>query len=109
MKKINFRKSSGLVPVIIQEDTTGEVLMLGYMSQEAWQKTLKEGFVYFWSRERKKLWLKGETSGNKLKVKQIFTDCDRDSLLIKVELIGKFVCHLGKKSCFSDSLNSRSS
>lgn len=104
MKKINFRKSSGLVPVIIQEDTTGEVLMLGYMSQEAWQKTLKEGFVYFWSRRRKKLWLKGEKSGNKFVVKKILLDCDEDTILIQVKLISQGACHKGNKSCFNNLL-----
>lgn len=89
-----------LIPVIIQEDKTGEVLMLGYMNQEALEKTRQEGYVYFWSRKRKRLWMKGEESGNKLKVKKIFRDCDRDALLIQIELIGKYACHENKKSCF---------
>lgn len=89
-----------LIPVIIQEDKTGDVLMLGYMNQEAFQKTKKEGFVYFWSRSRGKLWKKGETSGNFLKVKKISVDCDNDTLLIQVRLIGNAVCHTGNKSCF---------
>ncbi len=89
-----------LIPAIIQEKATGEVLMLGYMNSEALMKTKKEGFVYFWSRKRKRLWLKGETSGNKLRVKKILTDCDKDSLLIKVELVGENVCHKGFRSCF---------
>jgi phosphoribosyl-AMP cyclohydrolase len=104
MKKLKFQKKDGLIPVIIQEDNSGEVLMLGYMNAEALQKSIKEGFVYFWSRERKKLWMKGEESGNKLKVKQIITDCDKDAVLIKVQLIGKNVCHSGNKSCFSNKI-----
>ncbi len=89
-----------LIPAIIQENSTGEILMLGYMNKEALEMTKKEGVVYFWSRKRKRLWLKGETSENKLKVIRIFTDCDNDTLLLQVELIGTSVCHLGEKSCF---------
>lgn len=98
----NFQRPNRLIPVIIQENKTGEVLMLGYMNKEALDRTQKEGIVHFWSRKRKKLWMKGETSGNRLKAKRIFTDCDNDSFLIKVELIGKSVCHKGTKSCFKD-------
>lgn len=89
-----------LVPIIVQEEKTKEVLMLGYMNDESFDKTLETGWVYFWSRRRNNLWLKGEKSGNKLKVKEIYSDCDNDSLLVKVELIGKSVCHTGNKSCF---------
>lgn len=104
MKSIDFTKQNGLVPAVIQEAGTGEILMLGYMNSEALQKTQETGWVHFWSRKRQKLWMKGEESGNKLKVKEIFTDCDNDSLLVKVELIGKNVCHTGKKSCFYTKL-----
>lgn len=100
MKNLNFEKQNGLLPVIIQEEKTGVVLMLGYMSKEALEKTRKNNFVYFWSRSRGELWRKGETSGNTLKVKEIFLDCDNDTLLIRVKLIGNAVCHTGKKSCF---------
>lgn len=93
-----------LIPAIIQNAITKDVLMLGYMNRKALTKTMKTGFVYFWSRKRKKLWMKGEESGNKLKVKQIFIDCDADALLIKVELIGKAACHTGSKSCFQNML-----
>lgn len=89
-----------LTPVIIQENKTNQVLMLGYMNTGALERTKKTGLVYFWSRKRKKIWLKGETSGNKLKVKKIYTDCDKDTLLIVVKLIGEIVCHDGYKSCF---------
>lgn len=97
---INFEKGNGLIPAIIQGYNSGEVLMLGFMNQESLQKTLKSGWVYFWSRSRNKLWMKGEESGNKLKVKSVYKDCDNDSLLIKVELIGNNVCHTGNKTCF---------
>lgn len=103
-RNLNFQRSNGLIPAIIQEEKTGQVLMLGYMNKEAFEKTKETDFVYFWSRKRKKLWMKGETSGNTLKVKMIITDCDRDALLIKVKLAGNAVCHKRKKSCFSDSL-----
>lgn len=90
-----------LTPAIIQDNKTQEVLMLGYINKEALQKTLKTGWVYFWSRSKKRLWMKGEESGNKLQVKEIFQDCDEDTILIKVELIGKNICHTGNKTCFS--------
>lgn len=98
---IDFRKGNKLVPAVVQDYQSGEVLMLGYMNQEAFQKTLESGWVYFWSRSRGKLWMKGEESGNKLRVKGILLDCDGDSVLIKTELIGKNVCHTGNKTCFS--------
>ena len=104
MRKLKFQKKDGLIPIIIQDGKSGDVLMLGYMNQEALEKTQEEGFVFFWSRERKKLWMKGEESGNKLEVKQISTDCDRDAVLIKVQLIGKNVCHTGNKSCFTNKI-----
>ena len=97
---INFDKSNGLVPAVIQDNNSGEVLMIGFMNQEALKKTLDSGWVYFWSRSRNKLWKKGEESGNRLKVRDIYKDCDQDALLIKVDLIGKSVCHTGNKTCF---------
>ncbi|OGE64549.1 phosphoribosyl-AMP cyclohydrolase [Candidatus Daviesbacteria bacterium RIFCSPLOWO2_02_FULL_36_7] len=105
---IDFKKGNGLVPAIVQDYKSNEVLMLGYMNEEAIKKTLKSGWVYFWSRSRKKIWMKGEESGNKLKVKDIFIDCDGDTLLIKAELKGKAVCHTGKKTCFYDTLTKES-
>ncbi len=107
MKKqtINFKKGYGLVPTIIQEDKTGLILMLGYMNQLALEKTQETGFVYFWSRSRQKLWMKGEESGNKLKVKSIITDCDCDAILIKAELMGSAVCHTGSYSCFFNEIS----
>lgn len=98
---INVKKIKELIPVIIQDEKSKDVLMLGYMNEEALLKTKQTGFVCFWSRKRKKLWKKGETSGNKLKVKEIYIDCDKDTFLIKVELQGKYVCHKGTKACFT--------
>ena len=97
---IDFKKNSGLVPAIIQDYKTNEVYMLGYMNETALEKTQETGFVHFWSRSRKKLWMKGEESGNKLKMTELYIDCDNDTILIKVELIGACVCHTGSKSCF---------
>ena len=104
-KTLDFKKGDGLIPAIIQDNKTGVVLMLGYMNTEAFEKTTATGFVNFWSRSRQKLWLKGEESGNKLKVKSIFTDCDYDTILIKVELIGNAACHTGSYSCFFNDLS----
>ena len=107
MQKINFEKGSGLVPTIIQDVETNAILMLGYMNEQALEKTLETGYVYFWSRSRKKLWIKGEESGNSLNVKEIFSDCDDDALLIKAELVGTNVCHTGNKSCFFTKLRKK--
>ena len=104
MRKVSFSIPDGLLPVIIQEVKSLEVLMLGYMNMEALTKTIDTGFVFFWSRSRNKLWKKGETSGNKLKVKKIYTDCDKDTLLIKAELMGENACHKGCKSCFHQKI-----
>lgn len=103
MKKvmqIDFKKNNGLVPAVIQDDTSGAVYMVGYMNKLSYEKTRETGYVYFWSRSRNMLWKKGETSGNMLKVKRIQMDCDGDTLLIRVVLIGSNVCHTGSRSCF---------
>ena len=97
---LDFQKSDGLVTAVIQDHASGRVLMVGYMNQEAFQKTVETGFATFYSRSRRKLWLKGETSGHRLVVKDIATDCDRDALLIRVEALGPGVCHEGYRSCF---------
>lgn len=89
----------GLIPAIIQDEATGEVLMMGYMNRESIEKTIQSGRVHFWSRSRQKLWLKGESSGHYQEVKQIYFDCDADTLLIKVNQIGG-ACHTGYRSCF---------
>lgn len=101
MNQIDFDKGNGLVPAIIQDFNTLQVLMTGYMNEEAFQKTINEGKVTFFSRSRKRLWTKGETSGNYLIVKEITADCDGDTLLVKVEPAGP-VCHTGAFSCFGD-------
>jgi phosphoribosyl-AMP cyclohydrolase / phosphoribosyl-ATP pyrophosphohydrolase len=100
-KEINFTKNNGLIPAIIQDDKTRDVFMLGYMNEVALGKTKETGFVHFWSRSRNKLWMKGEESGNRLKVKDIFIDCDNDTILITAELLGMYVCHTGKRTCFN--------
>ncbi len=100
MIKLDFTKIGGLIPAVIQDHRTGEVLMLGFMNEESWNLTQKEGAVVFYSRSRKKLWKKGETSGHVQIVKEISVDCDDDALLIKVEQVGGAACHTGHRSCF---------
>lgn len=102
--KIDFDKSNGLVPVVIQDHQTLEVLMLGYMNAEAFEKTQNEGKVTFFSRSKNRLWTKGEESGNFLTVKSIHLDCDNDTLLIKAEPVGP-TCHTGSRSCFNTNFN----
>ena len=97
---VNFAKLDGLLPAIIQDAGTLEVLMLGFMNQEAWEKTLATGRVHYFSRTRQKLWCKGETSGHVQLVKEIYLDCDDDTVLIKVEQVGGATCHTGYRSCF---------
>ncbi len=98
--KLDFDKLGGLVPAVIQDRATGRVLMVGFMNEEAFRKTVETGFATFYSRSRNKLWMKGETSGHRLVVKEISTDCDQDSLLVRVEPLGPGVCHEGYQSCF---------
>jgi len=98
--KLDFSKLNGLLTAVIQDHKTGRVLMVGFMNQEAFDKTVETGSVTFYSRSRNKLWLKGETSGHRLVVKEISTDCDHDALLVKVEALGPGVCHEGYQSCF---------
>ena len=100
MIKLDFEKSNGLIPAVIQDYKSGEVLMLGFMSPESWKKSLDDGEVVYFSRTKKRLWKKGETSGHVQKIKEIYVDCDSDTLLIKVEQIGGAACHTGHRSCF---------
>jgi len=103
--EINFDKMQGLVPAIVQEVVSGEVLMLGFMNPKACELTLSTGYVTFFSRTRNQLWTKGETSGNRLKVLAADLDCDRDTLLLQVEVEGAgVVCHEGTRSCFTQRL-----
>ena len=99
---LDFDKAGGLIAGIVQDATTGEVLMLGFLNEESYRKTLETGFVTFWSRSRNKLWMKGETSGNRLRVVSAATDCDSDALLFRVQVEGDgLVCHEGTVSCFT--------
>ena len=101
---LDFKKMDGLVTAVIQDYASGRVLMVGFMNEEAFQKTVETGFAVFFSRSRNKLWLKGETSGHRLVVKEISTDCDRDAVLVRVEALGPGVCHEGYQSCFARRL-----
>ena len=103
--KIDFAKDNGLVAGIVQDAASGQVLMLGFLNEESYRKTVDSGFVTFWSRTRSKLWMKGETSGNRLRVVEAATDCDNDALLFKVVVEGDgLVCHEGTVSCFTKSI-----
>ena len=103
--ELDFDKMEGLLPAIVQDASNNEILMLGFMNSEAWQRTLSLGYVTFFSRTRSQLWTKGETSGNRLKLVSASTDCDRDTLLLQVEVEGSgLVCHEGTRSCFTKSL-----
>ena len=99
--KINFSKSDGLVPCVVQDANTNVVLMLGFMNEEAYQKTLREKRVTFFSRSKQRLWTKGETSGNFLALQEILIDCDQDTLLVKANPVGP-VCHTGADTCFNE-------
>jgi phosphoribosyl-AMP cyclohydrolase len=102
---IDFSKAGGMVAGIVQDASTHEVLMLGFLNDESYRKTLESGFVTFWSRTRNKLWMKGETSGNRLRVVSAATDCDNDALLFRVHVEGDgLVCHEGTVSCFTKPL-----
>ena len=97
---IDFEKTGGLVPAIVQDWKTGEVLMIANMNAESWARTRETGKACFWSRSRKKLWQKGETSGHVQIIKEAYLDCDNDALLLKVEQLGGAACHTGYRSCF---------
>lgn len=104
--EIDFEKMAGLTPAIVQDAGNGEILMLGFMNRDAWERTLSSGYVTFYSRTRNKLWMKGETSGNRLKLLSATTDCDRDTLLLQVEVEGAgVVCHEGTRSCFTKAIS----
>jgi phosphoribosyl-AMP cyclohydrolase len=103
--EIDFDKMQGLAPAVIQDASTGELLMLGFMNCAALDMTLRTGFVTFYSRTRQALWTKGESSGNRLQVVSAFTDCDRDTILLRVRVLGEGkVCHTGTRSCFTQEL-----
>ena len=97
---LRFDKGGGLLPAIAQDHETNEILMMAYINQESWQKTLETGKVHYWSRSRGKLWLKGESSNHVQLVKEILVDCDEDTVVFKVEQLGGAACHKGYRSCF---------
>ncbi len=100
MVSLDFEKGGGLLPAIVQDDSSGEVLMLAYMNEDSWKKTLETGKAVFWSRSRRSLWMKGEQSGHFQIVREIRIDCDDDTILLKVEQVGGAACHTGYRSCF---------
>jgi phosphoribosyl-AMP cyclohydrolase len=106
MIELAFAKGAhGLLPAIVQDYQTGEVLMLAYINQLAWEKTLQTGKAHYWSRSRSSLWLKGETSGHVQVIKEILVDCDQDAVIYKVEQLGGAACHTGYRSCFHQTVN----
>jgi phosphoribosyl-AMP cyclohydrolase len=104
--ELAFEKQDGLVPAIAQDYSSGEVLMMAYMNEEAWRKTLDTGIVHYWSRSRQSLWKKGEKSGNVQEVREIRVDCDMDCVLLKVRQVGDAACHTGYRSCFFNVVRS---
>ncbi len=108
MIKLDFEKTGGLIPVIVADYDSGDVLMLAYMNPAAWENTLKTGKATYYSRSRNKLWVKGETSGHTQAVREIRIDCDRDTLLLKVDQAGGAACHKGYRSCFHTKVDNGS-
>lgn len=98
--EIDFNKGDGIVPVIAQDYVTGDVLMMAYMNSEAFKLSQSTGYAHYWSRSKKRIWKKGETSGHVQEIKEIYVDCDNDTLLVKVIQIGEAACHEGYRSCF---------
>jgi phosphoribosyl-AMP cyclohydrolase len=106
--ELDFDKMGGLLPAVVQDASGGEVLMVGFMNRQALERTLESGYVTFFSRTRNQLWMKGESSGNRLRVLSAHTDCDRDTLLLRVEVEGAgLVCHRGTRSCFTELIPKR--
>ena len=100
MIELDFEKQGGLVPTIVQDADSGEVLMLAYINQESWELTLQTRIAHYWSRSRNKLWKKGESSGNIQEIREIRVDCDSDTVLLKIKQVGDAACHTGYRSCF---------
>lgn len=100
MITLDFSKGNGLLPAVVQEYGSGKVLMLAYINRASWEKTLSTGEAHYWSRSRQDLWHKGGTSGHVQKIREIYADCDNDSVLFKVEQVGGAACHAGYESCF---------
>jgi phosphoribosyl-AMP cyclohydrolase len=108
MIELNFKKMGGLIPAVVQDYKTGEVLMLAFMNQAAWEATLATGKATYYSRTRQELWIKGKTSGNMQIIKEIRIDCDDDTVVLKVDQVGGAACHTGHKSCFYKKVEDRS-
>jgi phosphoribosyl-AMP cyclohydrolase len=106
MIELDFSKGNGLLPAIVQDFGSGRVLMLAYINKASWEKTLETGEAHYWSRSRQELWHKGGTSGHIQKIKEIYIDCDNDTVLFKVEQMGGAACHLGYESCFFKKVDS---
>lgn len=100
MDTLRFDKGNGLLPAIVQEYDTNEVLMVAYINEEAWRKTMETGKAHYWSRSRNKIWLKGESSSHYQMIKEVLVDCDEDTVIYKVEQLGGAACHKGYRSCF---------
>ncbi len=105
MIKLAFEKGNGLLPAIAQDHISGKVLMLAYINEAAWKKTLETGEAHYWSRSRQELWHKGGTSGHVQKIKEIYADCDNDTVVFKVEQVGGAACHTGYESCFHQKVD----
>ncbi|MBN2033154.1 MAG: phosphoribosyl-AMP cyclohydrolase [Deltaproteobacteria bacterium] len=106
MVKLDFKKGGGLIPAVVQDFSSGKVLMLAYINQASWEKTLESGEAHYWSRSRGELWHKGGTSGHVQKVREILVDCDSDTVLFRVEQSGGAACHEGYESCFYRKISS---
>jgi phosphoribosyl-AMP cyclohydrolase len=100
MIELDFKKGGGLLPAIVQDHASRKVLMLAYVNQSSWEKTLETGEAHYWSRSRREIWHKGGTSGHVQRIKEIFVDCDNDTVLLKVEQVGGAACHTGFETCF---------
>lgn len=105
MIELDFSKFDGLLPAVAQDQATGKILMVAFMNQQAWDKTLETGEAHYWSRSRQELWRKGGTSGHVQKIKQIWVDCDDDTVVLEVEQLGGAACHTGHASCFYRRVN----
>ena len=105
MIELDFTKQNGLLPAIVQDYTSGKVLMLAYINEASWKKTLETGEAHYWSRSRRELWHKGGTSGHVQKVKETYADCDNDTVLLKVEQVGGAACHTGYETCFHQKID----
>jgi phosphoribosyl-AMP cyclohydrolase len=106
MIPLNFAKGDGLLPAIVQDHDSGKILMLAYINESSWERTLETGEAHYWSRSRQELWHKGGTSGHVQKIKEIYMDCDQDTVLFKVEQVGGAACHTGYESCFFQKVDS---